>query len=340
MDSAALKRQNIKKKTPLVELPPNVLNLYTRIENLLQHSMARKWLRYEFQYDEVELAYFNKSKIFESILSCNFPQLNHRDLTKVEWRVVRKLCLGRKVRRFSPNFVQEQRIELEKYRRCYNVLYENQRTDQLNNLDVIVSNGLGANDDHTEIEILRLIIDTRKHLSSKFETVSKLREINNEKNEGRIQSGDETNANATKAIMKLRDCNEEITNNLKKMLCFQIVKEALLFDALAKERLFLALSPIYFRRKCDVRIYEDHHDFRSDTFMESDGILILTNILLEMALSLLEHDQITVIAGSYLKTLVQDRLETLEPLMKVDDFDYFNAIIVPSYLGIAEKACV
>ncbi|XP_055304266.1 uncharacterized protein LOC129569456 [Sitodiplosis mosellana] len=340
MPSMESKRRNSKKKSPAIELPSSVLVQYSRIENLLRHSLSRKWLRYEFEYDAVEDAFFkqNKSKSFESIVSDKFPSLESCSLTMVEWRKIRKLLLGQKTRRFSAKFVEQQRIDLEKYRRCYNVLRENQRDDQLVKLNAEPSkDSVVVCDARAEFEIYRLIVETKKQFASKSATVAELREINSAKTEGRNVNDDEAYANATKAIVKLRDVNDEITKGLRKLLHFQIVKDALLFDALGKKKLCLALSPVYFRRKCQLRIYEDHRDFRLDTFIESVDVMQLMYIMLELVLSLFEYELLAINTEDYIKTVLKQHLDTLKSIMITVDFEYFNGEIAPLMSAMAKK---
>ncbi|XP_031619080.1 uncharacterized protein LOC116338140 [Contarinia nasturtii] len=341
MENSASNRRNAKKKPSApIELPQSVLDKYRCMENLLRHTLSRKWLRYEFEYDEVELAYFTKSKTFESILSRKYPHQKHRNLTRIEWRAIRKYGVEQKIRRFSSKFVQQQRIDLEKYRRFYNVLRENKRDDQLAKLNEKTMSECDdaiflCDEQQNQFEFYRLIAEAKKLIELKSVTVTELREMNNAKTENRMMSDDETNANATKAVTKLRDYNDEILGILKKLLHFQIVKDALLFNVLSKKKLVLALSPVYFQRKCEVRIYEDWCKFRLDTFIDSDIVRFLMKSLLELVLGIVEHEQLAPI--DYLNTVVIKHANILKPIMTADDFDYFNATIIPTYLTIAKK---
>lgn len=333
------KRRNSKKKSLPIELPQSVLDQYSCIENLLRHSLSRKWLRYEFDYDAVEDGFFNQnnSKTFAGILSHKYPSLKSRNLTMVEWRKIRKLVFRQESRRrFSPKFVQQQRIDLEKYRRCYNVLRENQRDDQLVKLNAMPSNkSVVIYDERPELEMYRLILDTSKKIALKIATVAKLREINSAKTVRRIVNDEESTGNATKTIIKLRNTNEEIMNNLKKLLHFQIVKDALFFDALSKKKLFLALSPVYFHRKCELRIQENRLEYRLDTLIESVGQLL--NVILEMILCFIDYQHLAINAEDYLKTFIEQQHDKLKLTMAPDDFMYFIVYIEPLGFVIAKK---
>lgn len=333
------KRRNTKKKSPSIELPQSVLEQYSRTENLLRHSLSRKWLRYEFDYDAIENAFFNQNKTntFESILSSKFSSLKSRNLTMIEWRKIRKLISVQKTRRFSSNFVQQQRIDLEKYRQSYNVLRDNQRDDQLEKLnEMMVSNkGVTICDGRPKYEIYRLIVDTKKQFTLKSTAVAKLRKINSARSEGRDVNDEESNANVT--IRKLHDTNVEVTKSLTKLLHFQIVKDALLFDALGRKKLFLALSPVYFRRKCELQVYERQRDIRVDTFIETVDVMQLMNTLLELMLCLFDYEQLNINTEDYVKTVLKQHLDTLKPIMATEEFDYFNADIVPLFFVMVKK---
>lgn len=335
------KQRNSKKKSPPIELPQSVLDQYSRIENLLRNSSSRKWLHYEFEYDAVENAFFkqNQTKIIESILSRKLPQLKSRKLTMAEWSKIRKLVFGQKTRRFSSKFVQEQRIDLEKYRRCYNVLRENQRDDQLSKLNGVVSTNKGIIlcDERPKYDIYRLIVEIKKQFSSKSATVAELREINSAKTEGRTIGEGESNAYVTKTVAKLLDYNEAIMKGFRKMLHFQIAKDALMFNSLSREKLFLALSPVYFQRKCAVQIYEEQQEYRVNTFVESDHLMQLMNILQELILAFTEYQLLATNNEDYLKAVLKRHDSTMKSILVADNYEYFNADILPLFLNIVKK---
>lgn len=336
------KRRNSKKKSQAIELPESVLAQYARTENLLRHSLARKWLRYEFEYDTVENGFFNenKSKTFASILTEKFPSLKSRSLTTVEWRKIRKLLFGmQKTRRFSWKFVEQQRIDLEKYRRCYNVLQESHRDDQLVKLNAGPLEGsFAVCDARAGSEIYRLIVETKKQFAWKGEIVTELRGINNGKTEGRTVNDNETQANAIKAVVKLRDYNNQITKNLNKLLHFQIVKDALLFDALNKKKLCLTLSPVYFHRNCELRIHDDYRDFRLDRFINSLDVEQTLFLMLELYLTYFQYEMLAIQAKDYTKKLLKEYSKSLgSSNMRTADFDYFNYEVKPLILSIAKK---
>lgn len=339
METSASKCRNAKKRTSAsIELYTSLSSKYRHVENILCHTLARNWLRYEFEYNEIELAYFTKNKTFESILSHEFPHLKCRNLTMAEWRTIRKYCVQRKIRRFSSTFVQQQRIDLEKYRRYYNLLRKNKRDEQLAELNEKTmaeyeEENSACNEQQNQLEVCHLIVEARKLIESNSVIVAELREMNDAKSEKRFSNDDTMNAQT--AVRKICGHNEKIREILEQMLHFQIVKDALLFDAIDKKKLFLPLSPEYFHRKCELRIYEDWRIFRLDTFIKSDDVRNLVDILLEFILCIFEHEQIAAI--DYQKTVLNKYTNMLKTLLEADDFDYFNETIAPLYLVIAAK---
>lgn len=350
MEVVAKKKRNSTKKSPNAktkptELPPNVPK-HPNIENFLLHPLSRQWIAYEWTYDEVEDAFFNKSKTYAGIYSSQFPRLKTRYLTTAEWRKIRKLSHGHKIRRFSSKFVQEQRIELEKFRQRCNILRDNQQIHQLTkmaplceNVDTSYNNSFDSKD-YAEFEIYSLIVETKRLLATKNSIVTELRGINNAKAGAQDQMYEKSNENADKAIAKLRNCNENIVSKWNKLMAFQVVKDALLFDALDKKKLLKPLSPFYFRRKCEIQIYENHQAFNSKAFISSNAVETLLNIMLELALAIIKHEQLAVNAGDFLNSLIKEQLDLLERIMTTENIEYLQIDCVPLLFTILKKVCI
>lgn len=340
MSATMQKKRNAKKKPSTIELPPNVVSQYLRLENFLSHPT--KWLSYEWQYDDVEDAYFNKYKTFESMLSLKFPQLKTWNLTGTEWSKIRKMLAGRKVRRFSSKFIHEQRVELEKYRRRYHILRENKRLDQLARLNSAADGLQTLKVEQPKGEICCLIVEAKNIFALKRTTVAELSEINIVRAEAQNSNIEDLHANASavRAIAKLRECNDEIMNLLNKLLCFQVVKDALLFDALSRKKMILALSPIYFRQKCDVSVYESHQDCRSDTFIESDTVITLMNVLLEQILAFSEYELLAENVMDFANKLVDEQRIILKKTLTTENFEFFETVCLPKFFDIVKKVSI
>lgn len=338
METVVQKKRNTKKRAVPIELPQSISNQYLRVGNLLRHSLARKWIRYEFQYDEIEDAYFNKNGTFDIMLLTKFPRLKTSGLTAVEWHKVRSLIIGKYQRRFSSQFVQQQRVDFERYRQAYNLLSENNCDDQLMKLKAPVEsvsvNELIAYDESPQIEMFRLMIKARKLLAIKSELVAGLRDIISLKDKIHNEEGEASHANAIETITKLRKCNDGIMNCLSKLVRFQLVKDTLMFDAMEKKRLYLPMSPVYFRRNCELRIYEDHCEYQSDISIVDDLERQLLDMLLELSNALIDSVKLATNAIEYAKDVAQEHSDALVHTMTPSDFKYFDECVLPTYFNI------
>lgn len=331
IDSIVPKKRCSKKKAATIELPQNVVSQYSQLDNFLSHST--KWTSYEWNYDEIENEFFNKHKTFESMVSLEFPRLKTRNFTTVEWRKIRKLIAGRKVRRFSSKFIDDQRIDLKRYRRRYRILKENKRLDQLERLNSGVST---LKIDQSQDEMFRIMIELKKLFELKSATVAELSEINIVRAEAQNSNIDHINANgsAVNAITKLRECNIGILALLNKLLCFHIVKDALLFNALTRKKMTLALSPPYFRNKCDVSIYESHQECRSSTFIDSDSWKTLIDSFLAQILAICDHEQLAENLEDFGKKLIEEHRTILKQTLNTENFHFFETVCVPKFFNI------
>lgn len=345
MDSTLQKTRVAKKKSPTMELPQDVVSQYSRLENILSHSLARKWLTYEWHYDEIEDAYFNKCKTFECMMQHKYPQLKVRKLTATEWRRIRKSICTTKIRRFSSKFVHEERIKLEKYRRRYQILQENKRIDGLNRLNAVdgklVVSTLLENEQPI-FEIIRLIVEIQKIFVSKSLSVAKLREFNNNRAEALNSNANDSNENgysAIKVVANLRDCNTEIMMHLNKLMCYQLVKDAVLFNALSRKSIVLTLSPVYFRRKCAVRIHEDHLDWRSDTIIKSDVTMVVIQLVLTQLLAAIECYLLEANVLDFGSDLAREQLKMLKErrILILENIAYLDGICLPIWFDILKN---
>ncbi|EGT56791.1 CBN-LIN-9 protein [Caenorhabditis brenneri] len=96
----------------------NIKKLY----NLLRYKKARQWVMCEFFYSAIDEQIFKEENEFATILKESFPNLKNWQLTRVEWRTIRKL-LG-KPRRCSKVFFEEERMYLEEKRTKIRSVYE------------------------------------------------------------------------------------------------------------------------------------------------------------------------------------------------------------------------
>lgn len=324
------------------DLPPNIPK-HRNFENAVRHSQCRQWMSYEWNYDEIEDEFFHKTDTFGGIVLRRFPCLKTRNLTSAEWRKVRKLIVGRKTRRFSSKFVEEQRIELERFRRCHRLLAENKRTYQSDDIEPLnlLLNGFALDQPFApdEFELYALIIEIKRLLALKSVVVSELHQINITKSNAPNSNDESLQAKANAVITKLRSCNEDILNRLDKLMPFQVVKDSLLFAAMDQNNILKRLSPTYFRRKCEVQIHESHDNFNSKAFVTSSTVLQLMNCLMDLALAIIKSDQLLTNAVDYLKNLASEHLNLLTPIMSTANMEYLQMDCLQLLLVIAKKTC-
>lgn len=328
------RRRNPKKKGQ-VEIPEYVSSQFSHMEHLVKHSLFRKWMSYEWQYDEIDDMYFNQYRTFRNLISTKFPRLKSVNLNRFEWRKIRNLVSTRKTRRFSSKFVLEQRVDLEKYRQRMKVLQDNRPNDELAKLngliEGVVSHGIGGCVEQPHFEVCRLIVKLKHQLSAKRKAVADLRKINSFKNGFQNMNDNESNVlengnappnGSTEAIASLLSCNVDIASSLVQLIQFQIAKDALLFDALNKKKVFLTLSPTYFRRKCELRIHESHRDYNTRIFLSANNLL-LVGLLLEQFLIVCDYEQLAENANQFFRTIAKEHSATLRPIVDDRGFEKF-----------------
>ncbi|ENN79342.1 hypothetical protein HUJ04_009496 [Dendroctonus ponderosae] len=98
-----------------------------RLRNLLKLPKAHKWVCYEWFYSNIDHCLFSGENDFQICLRESFPELKTRELTRAEWRKIRRM-MG-KPRRCSQAFFNEERLELEKKRKKIRALQQRKATD-------------------------------------------------------------------------------------------------------------------------------------------------------------------------------------------------------------------
>ena len=95
---------------------------YTSIKNTLKQQTARRWAYFEFFYSNIDRALLLGSNDFEQCLQQMFRDLKTRKMTRRQWSNVRRL-MG-KPRRFSAEFLKEERHILEEKRKKIRYLHQ------------------------------------------------------------------------------------------------------------------------------------------------------------------------------------------------------------------------
>lgn len=365
MDATVQKRRSSRKKWSSIAFPEDIVQLYSRFSHLLTHAAARKWLLYEWQYDDIDDAFFHKCRTFEMLVTAKFPQLRTRNLVPAEWRFIRrKVFESSKCRRFSPKFITEQRIELAKYRCSYRILRESNHHDQLEKLNAFHddANGFMSTLDSPQShrnELFRILIDVNKLFVKKSALLTTLREINNNRAKMQQQPPQQLhqqqhtivngnlniepvtpieNASAIELLMKLQECNDQIMAKFNQMMCFRIVKDALLFNAIKRKQINMALSPAYFQRFSSVELYESRRLYRSDTFTTARSQTILDTLLTQVLIIIQCECEIMLKLSEsieqFAEDLVNDQMEAMSVCSLGDAMCHFQLAILPKFFDI------
>ncbi|XP_056166610.1 protein ALWAYS EARLY 2-like isoform X2 [Syzygium oleosum] len=100
------------------------LSLKDKLSSCLSSNLARRWCIFEWFYSAIDYPWFAKREFVDYL---NHVGLGHIPrLTRVEWSVIRS-SLG-KPRRFSENFLREEKKKLEQYRESVRKHYTELRT--------------------------------------------------------------------------------------------------------------------------------------------------------------------------------------------------------------------
>lgn len=104
------------------QLPKQLKETLKRLKNLLKLPKARRWVYCEFFYSDIDRELLLSESEFRLCLRESFPNLKTRNLTRTEWRKIRRL-IG-KPRRCSQAFFDEERQVLEQKRRRIRDIYK------------------------------------------------------------------------------------------------------------------------------------------------------------------------------------------------------------------------
>ncbi|KAI8012289.1 Protein ALWAYS EARLY 3 [Camellia lanceoleosa] len=109
---------------PIPSVHDGASNLKEKLSNCLSNHQARRWCAFEWFYSAVDYLWFAKREFVEYL---NHVGLGHVPrLTRVEWGVIRS-SLG-KPRRFSEQFLREEKEKLNQYRESVRTHYTELRT--------------------------------------------------------------------------------------------------------------------------------------------------------------------------------------------------------------------
>ncbi|KAL8100354.1 protein ALWAYS EARLY 3-like [Apium graveolens] len=98
-------------------------NLEKRLANCISHHLARRWCTFEWFYSAIDYPWFAKREFVEYLFHVGLGHVPR--LTRVEWGVLRS-SLG-KPRRFSVQFLKEEKEKLNHYRNSVRTQYSELR---------------------------------------------------------------------------------------------------------------------------------------------------------------------------------------------------------------------
>lgn len=326
-----------------------------QVKHFLRQPLAHLWTKYEFDYTDIEKQFVEANSFVEQ-LNKEFPGLKSRDLTVAEWRKLRSLVTDKKSRRFSPKFVNERRIALEKCRQRLGILQQNIQLNshEVNenmkhqmafnpNLKGIDLNSVAvAGVDSTNlfggqaIQLCLQIIAMRKLLTAKNEAIAQLKKLNAFAHDQHIEKKGDPNPDMSvlDVVSELDSCNEKITQQFDKLMCFQSTKETLLLSSTIR------LAPKYFRKRFEQTIFEMHLAFNSKMFIETKRNLNVMDTLMEYGYLFAEIDKIAINAIDYFAELSMVKVNCLQTCMSVENLDYFNEFALPSIISVLNKLCI
>ncbi|XP_031737183.1 protein ALWAYS EARLY 2 isoform X2 [Cucumis sativus] len=93
--------------------------LKDKLSNCMSSTMVRRWCIFEWFYSAIDYPWFARSEFVEYLHHVGLGSITK--LTRVEWGIIRS-SLGRP-RRFSDNFLHEERMKLQRYRESVRQYY-------------------------------------------------------------------------------------------------------------------------------------------------------------------------------------------------------------------------
>lgn len=92
------------------------VDICVNFQKILFNTRAAKWMSYEWSFDDIDDEFFNKTNDFDLFLREYFPALKTRQLTRAEWRKLRRYVNPQHKRLLSPKYLHEKRSELRRFR--------------------------------------------------------------------------------------------------------------------------------------------------------------------------------------------------------------------------------
>lgn len=269
----------------------------------------RKWISYEWKYDEIERNFFKHVNTFETNLQKHFPKLRTSNLTKAEWRKIRRLLKCKK--RFSSKFVIEQRCELQKYRLkfdlCQGECFTHAQTDQRK-------------------QMFLLIIEARKLLAEKQIQIQQfMSTINNYHTKNDI-SDSVIKDNLNQIAFEMTKRNKQILKNFDRLGDFEVVRESLLSGT----RYPFTNTLEYFEWKSEIAVDDKMQQYRLD---DNENISSLIKTLLIISYALFELSM----SREHFVQFAEQNLEKLEDIIDIDQLKSVKGPILLNLCSTFDK---
>lgn len=291
-------------------------------------------MSYEWSYDDIDDEFFNRARDFEQYLNVSFGKLKTRQLTRPEWRRIRKHASPRHTRLFSRKYLREKRDELRRFRnekialqQSTNVFGPNaseftpdasisssstygnmQRTAQTSQKSEFVLPSVQSNFvENSDNQLYRLLVETSNYLSRKSVILNKIKQLMET-----VQIGTAANSIAPlsdkisgKLIMELYNFNTDILANFEKLWNFHLVKATLLFTSTTR------MKADYFYRKCGLAIFQKFQQLQPDSFREYQVLAAVIESLLTLAYMLTDCESYTKQTFTDILTKEKEKLKSL-----------------------------
>lgn len=311
------------------------VDICAKFQKILFNVRAKKWMSYEWSYDDIENEFFNKTDDFEQYLNEFFPELKTRQLTRSEWCRIRKYVNPQYKRLFSSKYLHEKRNELNQFRNgiismqmlqpstSTNCVKVDAEWNEQHENDLLASN-VSSNATYADIQstgdttlpecesgtnfeensdnhLFRLLIETSNYLSRKSIILIQIKQfMKNVQGDEATQSI--KNEIGGKQILELYNLNTEILANFEKLWNFHQVKATLLYRSTTR------IKTDHFYQKCQLAIFEKFRQLDVDSFQDYQVSTAVVESLLTLAYMLTvcesySKETFTVILTDELKKL-------------------------------------
>lgn len=272
------------------------VDICLKFQKVLFNPRAKKWMSYEWSEDDRDDEFWNKIGNFEQWLKEFFPKLKTRQLTRAEWRKIRRYANIRHRRLFSPRYLHEKQQEMHQLTSMAKInetqidissvrglapntsSYEDVKATPDTILDGDVAYTSFQSDfDDSDKHLFRLLVETSNCLSRKAVVLDQIKQYMEPVQDGTTATQSMENENGGKLIMALYNLNTEILENFEKLWNFHQVKTTLLFSSKTR------INANYFHQKCQLEIIQKFRQLQAHSLHEYQVFSPIVESLLTLA---------------------------------------------------------